>query len=966
MNTVQRTLGIGGLVPAVLLVALTSSAAVVSQRLSTGLPPSPTRTQLPEAWVTPAKEAPQLDGRLDDDAWTAAPPIVLGKLDSIGATGPRTEIRLAHKERVLYVGARLAEPNIRQLKRSVTTLDGPAFEDDSLELFLSPVPNRGYFQIILSATGAVFDRRDRSDPAHWHSGTKAAVAIGPDAWFVEAAIPMSVLGVQDDMPTRWQANIYRNRQAGPEGRNQAFSPTFRGDYDVPERFGYLLFTPTPPGAASGELAAKPRGLQVEELDDGTTVLLFDRRELPQTVPVHRAWLRCEREPMDGLNEDVLKPVEIYPLTAPYQKGRRPQVASKPLALVPPWYDAFDLTEWLQRWSAGQGTAGVWVKSFPGWRKDRTFLDLMFDGEPQSVPPAASGVRAVHRSGQTFLIWQEIDEPVGRDAITWGELKPLLNRLDGQRPTRYAIYRSTRPITLDLLPRAELIAEVKPLSGWNLNGRNIDRPIDHFIATARILNWHQWNPFQIASLDGDYGRDCAIDRFVIASGQPPLNRGTGLYVHTATRNEAAYYAVVTAVDGVENSRDVRAGLNVVGPINESVTEPEPVRQGELPPMPFFNYDQRRWHFVQWVAPPYSNKPYDYYNWSVGVPSDLAPGAALELNLHRDGYSYWRTHYRIEPGSVVLCPHDFPLKTWWCGYHEAQGTLRAWSDGVIRNYTEKRLQAFVEWATRQWPVNRKRILVTGCRGGASGSGALHLGLRHPDVFNLVISGHGQPSYAKAGADLERLWGKVSWGLKTDAGASVWEELDLVRRVRSLPRQTELPFVSLTYSEQQEQTDELVEALMAGGHAVVTHTAWGGQRLVPVSASATHWCLPLDIRQDRALLAVHALGKVGDAVRNGSLLWQTEDMVDTPDRYAITLRQTQGTFNGALTLRRLQQFKTQPGQRYEWKLESLKTGDVSQRQLPPPRAGVVIADASGLLTLTDVTIPAGTHRLIVTPGL
>ena len=115
--------------------------------------------------------------------------------------------------------------------------------------------------------------------------------------------------------------------------------------------------------------------------------------------------------------------------------------------------------------------------------------------------------------------------------------------------------------------AELIAEVPPLSGWNIDGRTIARPIDEFIATAERLNWHQWNPFRNVSQDGDYGRDCPIDRFAIAAGEPPLPRGTGLYVHTAARNEDVYYAVLARVDGVENTRDV-------GPANAL---PHPVRE-----------------------------------------------------------------------------------------------------------------------------------------------------------------------------------------------------------------------------------------------------------------------------------------------------------------------------------------------------------------------------------------------------
>jgi len=703
-----------------LLLGALADGAVVTRRLGTGLPPSPTGGKLPEAWVAPAGEAPVIDGKLDERAWSETRPVLLGKLESHGKAAPRTEAFLIHTGGVLYVGVKLAEPRIADLKSTVSDADGPAYRDDSVELFLSPHPSRGYYQLIVSSGGGIYDRHGHGDPAHWNAGAKAAVQIDTNGWSLEVAVPIQALGVGvdaaraklDPMPNRWRANIYRNRRAGGQSESQAFSPTFRGDYDVPERFGHWLFTPKSPWAELETVVGKQAGIDVDELDDGTTVLAFDLSAIPTGAKVHRARLRCRRQPVDGLSEEVRDPIEIYPLAGPHVKGNRPRISDAPLKLVGPWYDAFDATDLISRCVAGQAPRGVWVKRFPGWRKDRTFLDVMYEGELAGVPKAASEVNAFHRAGQTFITFKEIDDPVGRDEITWGEMKSILGDLDRGRQRRYCIYRSVRPITPETLPQAELIARLEPLSGWNLNGRNIGRPIDRFIATAKVLNWHQWNPFQNATIDGDYGRDCLIDRFVIREGQAPLLRGTGLYVHTATKDERAYYAVVAEVDGVENTRDIRVGLNVTGPVDERVGVPEPVLQGELPKAPFFSFDQKRLHYVRWVAPPLTNRPYDYHNWSVGVPNGLRDGAALELNLHRDGYSFWRTHYRIEPGSVVLCPYDFPIKTFWYGYHECRGTLRPWSDGVIR-ITVRRLQRFRPEPGRGYAWRIEPIEVVGGR-------------------------------------------------------------------------------------------------------------------------------------------------------------------------------------------------------------------------------------------------------------
>jgi hypothetical protein len=146
---------------------------------------------------------------------------------------------------------------------------------------------------------------------------------------------------------------------------------------------------------------------------------------------------------------------------------------------------------------------------------------------------------------------------------------------------------------------------------------------------------------------------------------------------------------------------------------------------------------------------------------------------------------------------------------------------------------------------------------------------------------------------------------------------------------------------------------------------HTAWGGQRMIPISATATHWCLPLDIRKDRAMLAVQARGKTGDAVRNGSLLWQTADMVDEPGRFALTLRQNGGAFDGTITLRRLQRLRPETGRRYAWKLEPIEAAPDRAGASLKPVEGVATVDGNGLIRLRDLHFAQGTYRLTITPS-
>jgi len=106
MSARESRLRLGSLVlSTVLLMAVTAGAAVVTKRLSTGLPSPQASDDLPQAWAAPVKQSPTIDGRLDDKAWEATRPVVLGKLERYGEASPPSTVRFLHQGGILYVGA---------------------------------------------------------------------------------------------------------------------------------------------------------------------------------------------------------------------------------------------------------------------------------------------------------------------------------------------------------------------------------------------------------------------------------------------------------------------------------------------------------------------------------------------------------------------------------------------------------------------------------------------------------------------------------------------------------------------------------------------------------------------------------------------------------------------------------------------------------------------------------------------
>jgi len=780
--------------------------------------------------------------------------------------------------------------------------------------------------------------------------------------------------------------------------------------------------PESPDAEKPETASSWGGIELVELPDGTAILEFDLSSLPAAAKIHRARLFCQREPIDGRHREARTDVRICPVTAPYERGSIPKVETAPLELVGPWYRSFEMTALVQEWLAGKRPAhAVHVKSFPGWQKERTYLDVMYEGEAADVPPQVTGLKATHHAGQTFITWREINDPVGRDVVSWRELKSIREALDRDREVRYCIYRGDRPISAATLAGATLVAQVEPLSCWNVCGRNVERPIDAVIANEPVLNSGQGNPFSNADTEGPYGLDCPIDRFVIPGSDAPLPRGTGLYVHTRGQSGKvgnAFYAVVTSIDGVQNTADFSAANALTTPVAETAGDGEPIFQGTLPESRFWNYPQQRLHYVRWVAPPFGNLPSQYFNWSVGVPDSTNKGISpiyprpgtdgrlvagrpgkldpspfsLELNLHRDNGSYWRTPYRLQRGSIVLCPHDFPLRTWWYGYHESHGTLKSFAQGRIHNYTERRLISFIDWAARKWPVDPARISVTGVQHSGSAA-ALRLGLRHPQVFNSIVAGRAVPNMAYFLTDLntgrnegrfdvlEGLWGKIDWGSETDAGKNVWEALDMNRLLADMPAATALPLVAMTSSHGWQPANEFYRLMLEKGQPVYASFLWGGETLLPVSADST-WpnAILLDVRRDRVLPAfrgesavpVLESGKQGEF--NLGFRFRSDDIVDRPDRLEITLVWVQlygnrGQPIADVTLRRLQRFVVQPGKTYHWKSTPLgDPGELPQTgywrtNSPTEASGEVTVGADGMLTIPGVAFSPLGSRLEVT---
>jgi len=909
---------------------------------------------VPTGYVVPTKAAPTIDGKVDEDVWKQAAVLTLGTMTGRGKPKAATQVYTLHDADNLYIAYTMEEPNIATLKKKVTERDGPCYGDDDIEVFISKRGDDRFYQFVVGAGGALLDayRRDKK----WNCAAKHAIHIGKREWSVELAIPLSAVGGIPRKTRPWRVNFYRGRRAHGAWEGIAWSPPMRG-FDVPSRFGILQFG-HPPKPKGLDKTAAPNRPTVLDVANGEAVVKFDLSAIPKGVKVHRAELLLFRDVLvTGADKEALVDIEIYPILSAFKDGGKAPASGKPLALLEPMCQSFDATDAVQAWLKGKTNGGFFIKTCPLLNATATCLDIAYEGAPKDVPPAATGVKAFHRAGQTFITWKEVDPLIKNEATTWGETKQALR--DNRDALRYRIYASDRPITAGNLARAKRLGEVGPLSGYNINERNKEYLIgqamikpDEVGELARNYNgyMHTWH---INSTRMDR---FPVKRFVIDEKAGPLPVGTGLYVHQPAKPGKRYYAVISVRNGVENTRDVTS----TAAVDEVVGTGVPVRQGRGLWGPYFDYPGTRWTYVQWCAPPLAPRPNMYFNWSVLVPPGGQGKAPCELYFHPAGYSHAQPGKKLLWHSYQLATYDLPDSGWY-GFNEAYGTLKAFTKGVVRNHTQRRIIAFLEWAKKTFPIDENQVICTGADGAAA------LALSFPDVFAYVrITGFNRTSVLspKAYKSYASIWGPPLREIRDDQGRSKWEWAYLDKL--ALAQKKDLPlFTCLGYSWGRIKgyargQGRFYQAMEKARQPLIAHWGWNGARnLGNVNRYTGAW-RGLVITRNMPVPAFSNSTRNHDKEQSGTAGggYGWGGIKETADSFEIRVGASYGsTFD--FTPRRLQKFKIKPGEKLKWTAVTLPG---RRGEKGPPLAGEVTADANGLVTIEKIKSTPRTGGLLI----
>lgn len=556
----------------------------------------------------------------------------------------------------------------------------------------------------------------------------------------------------------------------------------------------------------------------------------------------------------------------------------------------------------------------------------------------------TGLTAVHRTGQTFLVWNESSSSAG-----------------------YHVYRSSQPITSSNLSSAQLL-------------------------TSR------WGPLDQDTSVNKYRPDYVPQHFVVEDNGVPLSGNQGLFVYTTQKTDSstAYYAVTSVENGSESKKVVNGANTTAQPMREAAATAKPV-------LTLTKNGGKGRLYTQYMD--YSNwnptlKGYAF-NYSVALPGNYNPKKAYPLQLQLHAHSEVP---KFEPESeynwqvIQLFPSDVgeyqnSIHTWWYGHaadHNYVTNGKIPNSGKIGNFTEQRvIQAVAEVVSNpDFRVNTDLIHAYGHSMGASGS--LSLALRYPTVLSGIYASEPMTNYAASPTFQEefvRLWGTQSANLpivnrgrfagyvrKDTSG--VWDWMNHQLQVRRR-RAADFAYLNLDFGKDDTIIDwatqgqpmirALTEAKAGFSLSALDNVGhnWLGFNSININQfglghdDKAPWRYPNSVSfvsiQNATGSGPISPGPRGNDEYNVSVEWSTphnsfhKDIVDQPKRFEVSVRSLAGDQTMSVTPRNTKNFKLKPGQKCVWVAQNKRKKTIAQGNVTVDRAALVTAES----------VPVGTGK-------
>ena len=558
-----------------------------------------------------------------------------------------------------------------------------------------------------------------------------------------------------------------------------------------------------------------------------------------------------------------------------------------------------------------------------------------------LPDAASGLELQHRSGQTFVTWNELDPSVD-----------------------YHVYRHDQPITSDNLRSA-----------------------------TQLTN--RWGPL---------GSDTSVNKnavfsipthFVIDELGAPLSDNTGLFVHTTENSGTAHYALTTVLNGLENTTIISGQNN--GSVTESPATPQPVlaTAGDKNRLYTQYMDYQNWN------PTLNGYAFNYY---VALPFDYDPLRSYPLQVELHAFSALPGIPAETPfqGQVIqLIPIDPGLDqgtfhTWWYGHssdHDYQRDGDIPTSGTIENFTQQRVMKALQEVIDDPDFNVDTNLIHAFGNSMGASGAVSFGLHYPSVFTAIYASQPMMNYGTSepfNDNFNRLFGIRDsnlpivngglfsesiqrYGLGGNQQTGVWDWMNhhaqVRRRIGDDFAYLIMDFGKADNTIQWQTQGRPTFAAMRDGKVAYAATAKAGVDHMWQGFSAVNgnlfefvtstWRYPNTLSFP-ALHNATGSGRIdppldGDDNYQTNLEWAVPHyafgapIVDQSTKYEVTLRSLATFQTVDVTPRNTQSFKPSVGSACSWTAIQISNGQLAG-------SGNQTVDSNGLVTLIQVPVANG----------
>jgi len=201
-------------------------------------------TAVPSARAVRRDSPVTLDGRLDDAAWQAAPPVTeftQSDPDEGQPASERTEVRFLFDEDALYVGARMHDSQGRAGIRTSLIRRDAQFNSDFFQIVIDGFHDHlGRAFLEVNPSGSRFDALGIGSSCcddGWDPIWEAATSIDDGGWTAEIRIPLSQLRYEPGSSRTWGLQVRRWLHR----RNELASWSFwrKTESSGPNRFGHL-------------------------------------------------------------------------------------------------------------------------------------------------------------------------------------------------------------------------------------------------------------------------------------------------------------------------------------------------------------------------------------------------------------------------------------------------------------------------------------------------------------------------------------------------------------------------------------------------------------------------------------------------------------------------------------------------------------------------------------------------------